>query len=449
MSSSVLHFLESPPRMMDILAYLLGRDEARASDVRDDLGVASKTYYAAVRRLKELGLIYVRRQRDFPTKSFIGLTIKGREMADRLRPISEILGSTLLGLGSELETLELKERTEKENRRMLEILAVFMDTEFMIGEWDASEAHAKRALDVSSALGDSSNTARALRLLGEIHHRRGMLKEAEKEFGESVRTCVEAKDLRGASEGHYFLGAIKEKGGELEEALKEYEESRKLAESSKEDTLQAKAGLGIGRILGRRGRYEESLEEFRESIETFERFDEVDELPRAYTSAGASAFSLDIDESLGWHEKCVKLAKQTGDVRTLGIGLSNAAGCLINKNETKKAEEHLEEAFEIFRNLDEKDMLASVHIQMGRVSWMEEKWTDSERHFHHALNIARKHDFPYEAGDTLLNLGLMNRDRGRKGEARDQLKRALEAFEGLDNQAKVNEIQEALARISR
>ncbi len=72
----------------------------------------------------------------------------------------------------------------------------------------------------------------------------------------------------------------------------------------------------------------------------------------------------------------MRLAKQTGDIRTLGIGLSNAAGCLIKKNEAKKAEDHLEEAFEIFRNLDEKDMLASVHIQMGRVFWMEEKWTD-------------------------------------------------------------------------
>ncbi|MFQ6107015.1 MAG: tetratricopeptide repeat protein [Thermoplasmata archaeon] len=449
MSSSVLRFLQSPPWMMNVLLYLLERDEARASELMEDLGLRSKTYYAAVRRMKELGFVYLRGERGFPSKAFIGLTVKGREVAEHLRPVSQILEDTLLGLESELEALEVKERKEKENRRMLDILTIFMDTEFSIGEWNASEAHAKRALNISSALGDSNNTARALRLLGEIHHRRGMLEESEKEFGESIRTCVEVKDLRGASEGHYFLGAVKEKRGELEEALKEYEESRKLAESSKEDTLQAKAGLGIGRVLGRRGRYEESLERFKESIETFERLDEIDELPRAYTSAGASAFSLDVGESLGWHEKCVKLARMTGDVRMLGTGLSNAAGCLIMENEAKKAEEYLEEAFEIFRNLDEKDMLVSVHIQMGRVSWMRKKWTDSEHHFYRALDIAKKHGFPYETGDTLLNVGLMNIDRGRKVEAKDQLKRALEVFEGLDNRAKINEIQEALARINR
>ncbi|MFQ6061369.1 MAG: tetratricopeptide repeat protein, partial [Thermoplasmata archaeon] len=328
MSSSILCFLESPPKMMDILVYLLGRDESGASELRDSLSLRPKTYYAAIRRLKELGFIYVRREKGFPSRAFVGLTIRGREIAERLRPISEILDDILLALKSELEALDLKERTDGENRRMLDILTVFMDTEFTNGEWDASESHARRALDISSALGDSTHVARSLKLLGEMHHRRGMLKEAEEEFNESLRAYVKAEDLRGASECHYFLGAIEEKRGDLEEALKEYEESLKIAESSHDDILKAKAGLGIGRVLGRKGRYEESLERFKESIETFERLDAFDELPRAYTNAGASAYGLDIGESLGWHEKCVKLARQTGDVRMLGTGLSNAAGCL-------------------------------------------------------------------------------------------------------------------------
>lgn len=449
MTYSPLDLLQRPPKMMTILMYLLKNEERSVSDLIEDLGLATKTYYTAVRRLADLGFVFEHEKRTFPRQVFIGLTQKGRELAGNLLPIAETLENTLVGLKSELEAIGTKARTEKESMRMLEILTLLMDVEFTAGEWDNAESHASRALDIASALGDKMNMAKALRLMAEIHHKKGLDVEAKEEIRGSLKIHMKINDLGGASEDHYVLGNTKETAGDLEGALREFEISGKLAESSEDEVLQARANLGVGRILAKKGGYKDSLEKFKESIKTFERLDEADELPRAYTSAGASAFYLDIDESLEWHEKCMDVSRKVGDIVMFGYGLSNAAGCYNKKEETKKALQYLEKASEIFEGLGQMDMMVGVNVQMGWAYWQDERWAPSERHFSHAISLARKHDFPYELADALLNFGLMNIDRGRDQEAKRQLKEALEIFERLDNPSKVNKARKALGRISQ
>jgi tetratricopeptide (TPR) repeat protein len=414
-----------------------------------DLNLATKTYYAAIRRLTELGLVFEREEGAFPRRVFVQLTPKGREVAQHLLPLSGILEDTYLGLTSELEALEGNVRTEHENARMVEILLSLMDMEFTAGEWDSAESRAIRAFDVASALTDSAGMANSLKFLGMIHHRKGMEEEAKKEIFDSLDLFLQVDDLGGASEAQYLLGNIREKGGKLEGALMEFEKSMEYAESSQDDMLHARASLGIGRILAKKGRYEESLKKFEESVETFEKLDEVEELPRAYTSAGASSFYMDVDDSLTWHEKCIELSRRIGDVIMLGYGLSNAAGCHIKKGDTGKALRLLEEASEIFEGVDQKDMIVGVNIQRGGAYRHEERWTQSETHLFNAVAMARKHGLKYELADALLNFGFMNLDRGQKGDAKRQLSEALEIFKILENHPKATEAREGLNQTSR
>lgn len=449
MSFVPIDLLQRPPKVLAVLVHLLDREETTPSDLMRDLNLATKTYYAAIRRLVELGLVFEREEGAFPRRVFVELTPKGRDVAQRLLPLSDILEDTFLGLRSELGTLEGKVRTEHENARMVEILISLMEMDFTAGEWDSAESHAQRAFDVASALADSAGMANSLKLLGTIHHRKGMDEEAKKEVFDSLDIFLGADNLGGASEAHYLLGNIREKGGKLEGALMEFKKSMEFAKSSGDDVLQARASLGIGRILAKKGRYEESLKKFEESVETFKKLDEVEELPRAYTSAGASSFYIDVDESLRWHEKCIELSREIGDVIMLGYGLSNAAGCHIKKGDTGNALRLLEEASEIFERIDQKDMIVGVSIQKGGAYRQVERWALSETHLFQAVVMARKHGLRYELADALLNFGFMNMDRGRKQDAKRQLTEALEIFEVLENRPKASKAREGLNQISR
>jgi tetratricopeptide (TPR) repeat protein len=445
----VLSLLQRPRGILDILVYLLDKKEAKVTELGKELGLQPSTCHAAVQSLKELGLIFPREELVRHRQSYIGLTVKGSEIAVHLRPISETLESTLSALELELRALEAKERTRAENRRTLKILLSLMDSEFTLGKFDTAESRGKRALDISSALDDRSGVARALRLLGEIHFAKGRMDEAAKEFNKSLLIRTGIKDLSGASGDHYFLGAIKEKKGDLRGALRDYKEAESLAETSEDEVLRARAGLGIGRVLAKEGKYDQSLKRFKQSIDVFEKADELEELPRAYTCAGSSAFYMDVDEAIGWHQRCIDLSRRIGDVRMLAQGLSNLAGCHSKKGESKKALLCLREANRILKAFDEKDMIVGVEIHTGWAHSKNMEWNQADLHFLEAIDVARKHGFTYELGDALLNYGLMNIDRGKTEEAKRQLKQALEIFEKLDNQQKVKRVREALGGISR
>ncbi len=221
MPRTVLDLLQRPPKTLDILLYLLDREEAKVPEMRREMGISPSTCHAAVQSLLGLDLVFKREEVEGRLRTCIGLTVKGREIAEHLRPMSKTVESTLSALRSELQTLDIRERSEAENKRMLGILLALMEAEFRLGDWNGMESHGKRALDVASALKDSGSVARALRNLGELHFGKGAMEKAEKEFAESLSILTRIGDLNGASGNHYLLGAIREKRGQMRDALKE------------------------------------------------------------------------------------------------------------------------------------------------------------------------------------------------------------------------------------
>lgn len=246
-----------------------------------------------------------------------------------------------------------------------------------------------------------------------------------------------------------MLGANLEDGGEYNEALKEYEKAVKTAKSAGDETFQATSKLGLGRMLAREGKYEDSLKVMKESVVTFETLGLQDELPRAYANVGASAFPIDLDESIGWHTKSMDAATRNSDLRMLGHSLVNLAGCMNRKGELKKALDYLERASEISGRIDEKKLICSVNIQKGWMHRLEGKLEKSDKCFRKAVRVAEEFHLPYYLGDSLLNWAQVDIERGEKGEAKKKLKRALEVFDELGSNARMSKVRKILRKLSQ
>lgn len=444
-----LDLLRGPPRTFDILMYLLGKNEEEVGSVMSNLNLATYTFYSAVERLKLLGFLYDRREKGFPPHTYVALTNKGKEAAKLLHPMAELVGSTLEGLKLELADLDGMERTEDQNKRIIEILGDLQEITFTMGELSEAEGYAKRVADIASALGDNKSLSMSLRTLGKVHYGRGRFEESESEFSESIRLSSKIDDMEGVAEARYVLGAIREDAGEYDEAMDLYQKAGEASKSAGNESLEARADLGYGRMLGKKGRFEDSLKKMKESIQILEKLEDYDELPRAYGNAGATAFYIDLDESLRWHEKSMEMANRNGDLRMLGYSLCNISGILNKKGEPKKALAYLGEASEISEKLDEKRMMCSVNIQMGWAHRLAKGLNDSDRCFELAVQVAEKYDLAYELGDALLNWAYVDVERGHKREARTKLKRALEVFDDLGNQTRVNKIKKTLRSLSQ
>ena len=450
MVATALDLLRGPPKTLDILVHLSDKDEEEeVGKVMSALDLSSSSFYPAIDRLELLGFLYKRREKGYPPHTYVILTNKGREVAKLLFPLAEVVGSTIQGLKLDLEELEGKERTEEDNRRMVEVLRDLQDISFTLGEWDEAEAHARRIVDIASASDDNENLSKSYRMLGEIHFQRGEYERSKSELSNSLNVSKKTGDLKGEAEARYLLGANLEDGGEFQEALKEYEKAVKKAKSTESEILEARSKLGLGRMLAREGSYENSLKILEESVTAFEKLGQDDELPRAYANAGATAFYIDLDESIRWHTKSMDAAVGNSDLRMLGYSLMNLAGCMNKKGELKKALDYLERASEISERIDEKKLICSINIQKGWMHRLEGKLGESDTCFRRAVRVAEEYDLPYYLGDSLLNWAQVDAERGEKAEARKKLKRALEIFDGLGSKARMSKVRKILRKLSR
>jgi class 3 adenylate cyclase/tetratricopeptide (TPR) repeat protein len=74
---------------------------------------------------------------------------------------------------------------------------------------------------------------------------------------------------------------------------------------------------------------------------------------------------------------------------------------------------------------------AALHLAQGMVAAAGERWDEAARAFEQALDLARRHDLPWEQARALGERGLMHRARGGHGDrdlARGRLGEALELF---------------------
>lgn len=449
MARTVFDLLHGPPKMLDIAVYLLDKDEVRVGEVMSHFDLSTESFYSSVDKLESLGFLFVRKERGFPPPRFIGLTVKGEEVARLLKPLDELVRSSVEALKRDLEELEGKERSEEENQRMVKILRDMQEIAFVLGNWDEAERYARRTLDIASAMGDNESLSVSFRTLGKIHYEKGRLDDAESDFSESLKVASRANDREGMAQSYYFLGGVLVDRGKHDEAMEALRKASEAAESSEDKVLKARAEVGLARMLGKKGKYDESLRKVKESIRTFEELEEYDELPRAYAYAGAAAFSIDLDESFEWHEKSVEMATKNSDLRILGYGLSNMAGVYNKKGEPKKALPCLDRAVEISETLEDKPMTCSVNIQKGWAHRLLDQLKKSDKCFERAVRLAEDNGLTFELGDALLNWAYVDIARDEKVDARKKLKRAIKLFEELGNQSRANMAKKVLRKLSR
>jgi len=431
---------------MRLLFYLRESGPTNASVALENFGPSRDGFYNAVERLRSLGYLYADRQPAFPARVLYALTEKGEEVADRLRPLADLLKETRLSMESELASLDRDDKPETMARR-IELLGLLADESFHGGEWDSAISHATRQLDLARQSGDSFNEIVALLTLGRLRQKRDEGDAADGHLKSAHDLAVRTDRFAFASDSSLLRGALTERRGELESAGTLYDEALHLAQIANDETRMSLAQLARGRLLGRRGRLDESYAILTEVVTTLERLRETEELPRAYANLGTTAFYLNRPEALDWYEKAIEAALRVGDVRIEAYGLSNAAAYLIEKREFRKAKTNLNRARTIFENLGEKTMIGGVELNSANLLAAQGKWRDAEHGFNRALELAREAKNRFQEATALLNMGQMEKRRGRPEEAKDLLTRARDLFRAIDSRDRARRCEEELASL--
>ncbi|MFQ6060287.1 MAG: tetratricopeptide repeat protein [Thermoplasmata archaeon] len=441
--------IQKPLGTMNILMYLSRKGAADVTTIIEETEICNKTFYKAINRLKSLGLVFEETKKGWPTHVIYQLTYKGEEAVKHLYPLEEIILGSVEGQWEELGRLESEEKSQENMKRMLELLRNLQEATFDLGEWDKTLRLSERAIGIASAVRDESSLSHAYRYAGLVHQKRNDFHKTKENLRRSIEISTRTEEWDGAAEDHYVLGALYERRGDLQDALAQYEKSLEFARRAEWMIGEARARLGFGRVLGKRGKSRQSLEEIQRAVKDFEDLGAVDELARAYGNLGATIFDIDADKALEFYEKSIEIARKTGEVRILAIGLSNASGCYANEGDKKKALDYLKEAEDIISRLNDPHLLVSVRIHLGCVYWSQQDWKKSERYFKKAIDICDKESAKYEMGDALFHYGLMLSDKGDTERSESILGKALAIFDEIGSAKKIAKTKKALDGLTR
>ena len=443
-----IDLLERPPKTLSLLVFLFEKGKSYMSEIKKGLDIAPQTLYSAVRRLKELNLIFESHEPGFPRKVHLNLTKEGKEVAELLTKADEVVSDTIGGYKKRLKTLRRRKESKETKYEMLELLCILGEISFAQGKWNDALDCCGECNSLAKDLGDAHHEGRAALVMAEVHARRGEMEHAQNLLRRCSELFSQLEDNGNLSRVRYILGTMYEERGDFDKAISEYEKSRSYAEEAGFDISSGKAILGVGRILGKKGQYEKSYREMIKAIRVLEDSDSLEELPLGYANLGATSFFLDNDEAIEWHEKSISVAEEVGDLRLIGCGKMNIAGCLIRKSEYEKALRNLEEALGVLTEIDDKEMLSSLYIQFGTTYRAQKKWTAARESLGKAVDISKELDMPYNLADALFNLALLDLDTSSIDRGRVRLNKAKMIFQDLENEDKVSEIQKYLDKIS-
>jgi tetratricopeptide (TPR) repeat protein len=246
---------------------------------------------------------------------------------------------------------------------------------------------------------------------------------------------------------YYEMGALSEYKGDYEKAMGLYDQCKRFATKSNSELELAKAIMGKGRVFAQKGFYQKSIKQLKRAVEIFEKHEIENELPMAYTCLGSSAFYIDINEALQWHERCIKVSEKTGNVRMQGYGLSNKAGCLIEKAELNRAERCLDKAMPIFKGIKEKIMISSILSHYANIYRLRRKWSEALEYSNKSIKIAKSFGAPTQIADSYHQRGLILKDKSDYPRAKHCLNMALEIFSDLNEFEMIKETKNELAEL--
>jgi DNA-binding MarR family transcriptional regulator len=262
------------------LCYIASNQKCSPAIAIEDLEIGLKTWYAAVARLQELGLVVGVRPLGGKKVRYYTLTREGNEAMTALSSVSLIVESSKARLWAELDGLdvsrnqqracallcELLSHAEREADRkaILQLVATAQDAgctslallggaqlRFLDGRSDEALGIITTALEAEPGPWDSPIGLKLLHLRAQALNNVGTDAIAAKAWHELRKAAKQKGDAELLIEAHIGLGVLAGRGGNLPVAIKELNRALDLATVHKKDSKRAKtlSNLALAEFL--------------------------------------------------------------------------------------------------------------------------------------------------------------------------------------------------------
>jgi tetratricopeptide (TPR) repeat protein len=351
-----------------------------------------------------------------------------------------VFGTLLASLLQNCRSISRSEKTE--------ILLLEGEIKDLQGDWDGASSRFQEILSLATEDKDRRLMADVLRRIGAIALKRTRFEEAFDFLNRSMSIAKELKDDHTLVEVYYDMGGICERRGRFQEASSYFTSSKELAQSLGDDVGLGKALYGLGRVYSQLLEHESAVEYKDEALQILEKTGNVKEIAKVCTGLANDLRVVGrIEESLEMQERAIELASSVGDLNIMGYAISNSAAVYLEMGNQERTEELLDMAIPIYARLNDRIMVATMHLYRGYLYNLKKEWDWAKEQFRQSLDILRQLDVPMRLSHWLFEISQVHIENGEFEEARDLLDEAFALAAQGGNENLRREVEIALNRL--
>ena len=353
---------------------------------------------------------------------------------------SNLLSPLLDGLLMKCPAIETSDR--------MEVLLLQAEVRDVQGEWDQAMRRYEEIASLASPEKDR-------RLMAEVRRRIGVIYLRRYAYHEALDHLYQAKSLAGSlGDAHtlslvlYDIGGVLERSGKPVEALAMFQESERLAAQIGEDASHGKALHGIGRAYAQRREMQKAIAFKRAALEVLERSGDANEVAKVCASLGGDLLNEGLkEEAISILERAVERANSVGNLNTLVYALANLAAAQIEIGIVDKVETVIDQAFAIANKLNERYILATLHLYRGYVYHKRREWEWAKESYGTALKGMRSINSPTRLSHWLYEIAKVYVENGDLEEAHALLDESLGISISAEQVDLVRQVQELMVEI--
>lgn len=263
---------------------------------------------------------------------------------------------------------------------------------------------------------------------------------------ELLEPMLKSEDIREKLEAEYQKGYILWMKGEYDKA-EEY--LKKIIEECFRYGLSEIAGkcyVVIGSIYHYQGKIMDAIVHQRKALKIFRETGNLLEQARCLNSIGHNYREIQVyEEAVLFFSQALAIAQHLDNKRGMAYTNYNIADAYIKINQLKDAELYLKSGFKLFNEIKEVKMLACCYCLSAQINYKVGNYEESKRVFLKSIKMAGKDagtlSWIYESQAEMYKL-LNNKEKEQ-----ENLRKAIEYYKELKNEAKIGELEKKLVEI--
>jgi signal transduction histidine kinase len=251
---------------------------------------------------------------------------------------------------------------------------------------------------------------------------------------DALEYCEAHKDLRGIALAKYNIGSTYYRTDNFSKGLIFMLQSLKIFEQLNDYHNQARVLKSTGTVYEYFQDYANAETAYKRCVEASRKVNDLNSESYAYNPlSGLYLKQNRVKEAMDLIELSIRIKKQTGDKRGLSFAIYGRSKVLVKQNKLNEAEADLLESLQLHKDSGDQLGLSMTYNKLGQLYFLLQDYARAEEYLKQALNQSLKFSISIISIKAYYQLYLLEKKKGRVGEAFVYLENYLQLKERVIN----------------